>query len=515
MSKRIGCLLLCLLMLPTLAMAENVEDAIVIGMISTRTTEIRPLMPSERDMISLYGMVYESLVVIDDNGIPQPSLAESWSEASSGKTWTFVLRENVVFSDGTPLTAQDVVASCQYILDMAKNEELTDKGFYQNMKYLVSAISVVDERTIEVKAGRSYYGFLYSMTFPVVPASQVDMASPLGTGPYVISSFEPVSYMWLVSNENWWQNKPQVEQITVNFYTNNKTLITDYEYSQVDAAFTRSVAAAQYKSGINSLSIPYTTRQLETLLLHHKEFPLDSAKVRQAITLAINKASIAKNVYMGMTINADTPVPSDGWLYNDDLESSFVYNPEKAAALLEEDGWTDPDGDGQLNKVVDGKTKNFVLRLIVYEDPDNDVRFEAANMIKDMLKVVGIDVNVEQVTYADALEKMKAGSFDMALCAFQIDVVPDWGFFLRKGNNENYCRYASTEMTDLIDTLRTQQNQAEFAYTSQEIQQQFATDMPFVCLFYRTGAILTRKMFTTVRTIREFELLRGIEAFGR
>ena len=52
-------------------------------------------------------------------------------------------------------------------------------------------------------------------------------------------------------------------------------------------------------------------------------------------------------------------------------------------------------------------------------------------------------------------------------------------------------------------------------YTSQAIQQQFAADVPFICLFYRTGAILTRKMFTTVRSIREFEVLRGIEAFGR
>ena len=110
---------------------------------------------------------------------------------------------------------------------------------------------------------------------------------------------------------------------------------------------------------------------------------------------------------------------------------------------------------------------------------------------------------------------LENGGFDLALCSFQMDVVPDVGFFLRKGNDQNYGRYNSSEMTSLIDTLRTQENQADFAYTSQAIQQQFAADVPFICLFYRTGAILTRKMFTTVRSIREFELLRGIEAFGR
>lgn len=128
---------------------------------------------------------------------------------------------------------------------------------------------------------------------------------------------------------------------------------------------------------------------------------------------------------------------------------------------------------------------------------------------------MGISIHIETVSYDECKNVLENGGFDLALCSFQMDVVPDVGFFLRKGNDQNYGRYNSSEMTSLIDTLRTQENQADFAYTSQAIQQQFAADVPFICLFYRTGAILTRKMFTTVRSIREFELLRGIEAFGR
>lgn len=61
---------------------------------------------------------------------------------------------------------------------------------------------------------------------------------------------------------------------------------------------------------------------------------------------------------------------------------------------------------------------------------------------------------------------LENGGFDLALCSFQMDVVPDVGFFLRKGNDQNYGRYNSSEMTSLIDTLRTQENQADFAYTA-------------------------------------------------
>ncbi|MBE5795280.1 MAG: peptide ABC transporter substrate-binding protein [Clostridiales bacterium] len=511
--KRMLCLLLTILLLPAFAFAENVQDSLVIGLVSYRTYELRPLIPQERDILSLYGLIYESLVTIDDNGIPQPLLAETWSETGGGNTWTFTLRENITFSDGTPLTAKDVAASGNYILNLA-NADVADKGFYQNIRYMVSSFDAPDEKTVVVKAKRDYYGVLYSMTFPVVHASQVEVASPLGTGPYVVSSFSPGSYLWLAANENWWQMEPQVKEIMANLYPSNKELITAYEYGQVDTAITRSVAAAQYKSGINSLSIAYSTRQLEVLLLNNSAPEFEDVRVRQAIRYAINKNLISQNVFMGMTINANTPVPPDNWLYYDQ-ENSFTYNPEKAIKLLEEAGWTDTDGDNVMDRVMDGKKRNLRLRLYVYEDPENDVRFETANMIVDMLAEVKIKAVVTPMTYSEEQAALEAGSFDMALCAFQMDVVPDYGFFLRKGNNQNYCRYVSSEMTSLIDTLRTQEDQTDFAYTSQTIQQLFANDTPFICLFYRSGAILTRKMFTTVRSIREFELLRGIEAFGR
>ena len=213
MKKRLLALLtiLCLLFGPAASRAENVGDSLVVGMVSTRTTEIRPLTPQEAGMVSLYNVVYESLVTVDDNGIPQPYLAEKWEESNSGETWTFTLRENLRFSDGSALTADDVVASAQYLLTLAKNEEAEDNGFYQTMRYTISSISKADERTVIVKAARKYYGVLYSMTFPVVPAAQVEQANPLGSGPYVISAFEPGSYMQLDANANWWQTQPQGE----------------------------------------------------------------------------------------------------------------------------------------------------------------------------------------------------------------------------------------------------------------------------------------------------------------
>ena len=97
-----------------------------------------------------------------------------------------------------------------------------------------------------------------------------------------------------------------------------------------------------------------------------------------------------------------------------------------------------------------------------------------------------------------------------------MDMVPDPGFLLMSGNTSvgNFSRYRNEDMDALFKTLRTKVDPNEFAQALAAIQQKFVEDVPFICLFYRSGAVLTRKMYTTVRDVRELELLRGIEVFS-
>jgi hypothetical protein len=119
------------------------------------------------------------------------------------------------------------------------------------------------------------------------------------------------------------------------------------------------------------------------------------------------------------------------------------------------------------------------------------------------------------MTFDEVQTKLEANSFDLVLASFQMDAVPDAGFLLMKGNTANYGRYVSADMTSLFNDLRKSETQSEFKSNWQLIQKQFAQDIPFICLFYRAGAVLTRKMYSSVGDYREFELLRGIEDFGR
>lgn len=507
---------LCLV-LPILPEAEasNVGESLVVGIQSTKTTLLRPLEPQERDMMSIYDLIYDGLVSIGDDYTPQPCLAESWEESGNGKTWTFHLRKDVYFSDGTPLTANDVVATAQYILDRANDDASSDKGYYQNLKYFISKISASGEDTVVVRAARKYYGLLYAMTFPVLPASALTADNPPGTGAYQITTFDAGNTIWLETNPHWWQTQPQVKQIVVQCSETPKKVMENYEYARVDTIFTRTIAASQYKSGTSSLSLDYRTNQLETLLINNNASPLNDINIRKAIRYVVDPDKVASSVYLGMVSRTDTPMVSGTWMYNENLSSYFVKDVEEAKRLLDEAGWTDSDGDGVRDKAKDDGSGmwRLHLRFYVYEEPDNDVRVAAADLIADELAQVGIECKVETLTMSDMASKLKAGSFDLALVSYAMDVCPDPGFLLMKSNTGNYCRYKSNEMDDLCKELRTKTTQEGYQEVLWRIQEKFAQDCPFICLYYRSGAVLTRKMYTTVRDVRELELLRGIDTF--
>lgn len=498
------------------AYSTELGDSITIAIQSSKTIRIRPFEPIEHDILSVYHAVYESLVSIDDNYLPQPCLAESWEESASGKTWTFHLRQDVRFSDGSPLTAKDVTASANYILDKAKDENISDHGYYQNLKRFVSSITAKDDYTVVVRTDRPYYGLLYQMTFPVVPEAYVNMDDPPGSGPYVITEFHAGERLWLAANTNWWKAQPQVREILFLFHNTSRDVVESFEFARVEACFTRSLAGAQHKTSATSITMSYRTNQLECLYMNNTAYEL-TPEVRRAIRCLIDKSKIISTAYLGLAVPTNFPFYPGTWMYNEALDASFSHDIEEAKALLAEAGWTDSDENGILDQVnADGELRNLHLRFYYYEEPDNDVREEAVNIITAALAEVGIECKVTAMTMSGLQDKLKSGSFDLALIAFAMDVTPDPGFMLMSANvgSGNYCRYKSSKMDDLFSSLRKQTSQEDYRQKLMDIQYQFLNDCPFVCLYWRTGNVISKHMYTTCRDVREFELLRGIESFS-
>ncbi len=124
-------------------------------------------------------------------------------------------------------------------------------------------------------------------------------------------------------------------------------MVNAYQYSNVDAIFSRSLSIAQYKSSTNTLAITYRTNQLECLLLNNYLGSMTN-NMRTAIRSCINIDSIVQSVYMSMVDRTNTPMIQGTWMYNSNLSSYFQVDLNKARQLLEEDGWYDTDGSGYV-----------------------------------------------------------------------------------------------------------------------------------------------------------------------
>lgn len=502
------CFMVALAFLMGAAPARAMDQELSLAMISAKTQKLNPLVAEEREFQSLTALIYEGLYSLDDNMEPQLNLAEKCD--IQGNTWIITMRKDIFFHNGAPVTAYDVEATINEILRLAEMK----LGQYSQLKYIIKSVSVNDAASLVLTMNRTYYGNYFALTFPVLPADQVQADNPYGSGPYKVDAFLPANYLHLSANEAWRNGAPYVKHINVSLLAENRLLLDAYEFNRVDAAITRSASAGQYRTGVTNLNIPYRTNQLEVLLMNnHRSFITSDERIRKAIRYAIDVDAICASVYSGTATRTDTPMPYGTWMYSAN-EAHYEYNPEKAKALLKECGWEHLDGDTTLDKFENNEKTSLSLSLLVYEEQDNNVRAPAAYLIESMLESVGFSVNVSTVTFARASEKLRASSFDLCLAAFQMDVVPDPGFLLMSNNTGNYGLYKSADMDNLFKKLRTTMDKGAYQSLLAQIQEQFGKDCPFLCLYYRSGAVLTRKVFTNAYDIREPEILRGIEAIS-
>jgi len=509
-----------LMLCPALSQAAA-PSYLTCAIVATDDLELRPLELNQRDVVSVLDLVYEGLFSMDDNYMPQPELAYSYEFISDGRRLRVTLRDDVTFHNGQKLTANDVVATLDYMYELSDYDsnlnseyELEDRGLYYSTFYSIKSWEAEDERTLLFNMRRASFGSLYALTFPILPAGEVANTMPSGTGPYKYDGYERGSAIWLVANKAWWKRAPQVSNIRASIYKDSEKALSAFDAQEVDVAMTRSINASRYSGSLSSFSLSARTRQLEVLLMNRAYKYLKSDEdgknlVREAISYAINRSELISSVYQGMVSVAYTPVPTGTWLSNESTIRD-QYDPLMAESLLDQAGWKMAD-DGKRYK--DGKAMES-FRILVYDEPGSTVRTNAANKIAEQLNAVGIPAYVATWSRGDVIVKLKSGDYSLALAAFNFDVAPDPGFTLTSTASCNYTRYRNDDMNNLLTQLRTSVTPDDYQNAMSLIQDQFEQDIPYICLYWRSGSLLSRSAFTDARDIRELELLRGVESFG-
>jgi len=488
-------------------------------MVISETMPLHPLRIMDRDAVSLLGLVYESLVVLDDDRRPAPKLA-TWSNPSGdGTLWDFHIKSSIFFHDGRELKAHDVKATMDYILMQSRDETLSahEKGLYSLLPNYCASWEAVDDYTLRVRAKTPSYQLLYAMTFPVLQAQSILMDNPPGTGPYRVDYYVPGAELSIVGNTNWRERPPYVSEVLGKWYPTDVAALAAFEAEQVDILMTRSPSAVRYRGTASSRinSYEYSTRQIEVLLFNLISSRLDDPLMREVICRAIDKTRLIQNAYQNTVTETNTLQSRASWLYNRSSEvRTFSYSPDEAKDLLDKLGWDlINEENGVRYRRTPSGDRDLEIRLGYYDEAGTSLRREAANEIKNMLSAIGFKVDMRQFDFDRAGKKLSAQDYDLFLCAFNFDIVPDPSFLLTPNGAMNFNRYKDDDMRDLCSELRGAYRPEHYQSVWADIQYKMALDLPMLPLYFRDGVMLSRYPFSSVRDIREFELLASMERY--
>lgn len=486
----------------------NMDADLRLGYVAaTESQQINPFLCNERDLLSLNQLVFESVVELDDEFKPRPLLADSWTV--EGKTWTFKLRDGIVFHNGAPFTSTDVVRSYEAFLSAGSTNP-----YYKRLS-LIESMEATDTLTLTVKSKYEGYVTLYAMIFPVVQQSTINESMARGTGPYWYTQFVYGVGLRLEANPLWWKNDPEVHSIAAVNYADSGDALEALKCREINILCTQSDNASFSRNLSEYTSMDYVTNTYEMLVPNlNEDSVMSDVRIRQAVMYAIDRAALASNAYLGMGIQCEVPVNPSSWLY-ESQSAIYYYSPERALQLLKSCGWEDLTGDGILNQVDGVILKDLELRLVTYNESTNSIRENACNMIAEYLSKVGVKVSIEVRGRERVLRYIREGDYDIALVGVNLSEVPDLSQMFRSGGSINLNNYGNEEMKALLEQLSTAQTEAELKSLYSQIQMNVVERLPVLGMLFRTGTVLSTRSLAGLSGIRVENTLNGIEFMSK
>jgi peptide/nickel transport system substrate-binding protein len=340
----------------------------------------------------------------DEENNPVPVLVtdipnmEDGSITEDGTVITLNLRPDLVWSDGTPLTAEDFIFTYEMYVDPANSVASTYP--YDT----IASIEAPDPQTVVMTFEEPLASWLGTLWKGILPAhilqpvyeaegtinnAEWNFAPTVGCGPFVFDTWESGSYARFVANENYWLGKPKLDEIFIRFVPDDASQIAALVAGDGDLGtfFAYSDVPTLEDAGINVVNSFSGYNEGWYYSFHpEKAHPaLQERNVRQALALAFDRFSLNEDLLLGLTIPAATDW--DNMPYVDPTIEPWPYDPEKAKQLLDEAGWIDSNGDGTRDK--DG-----VELILKYGTTTREIRRDTQAVVQQQLAEVGVGVEL-------------------------------------------------------------------------------------------------------------------------
>ncbi len=459
------------------------------GVVGTAES-ITPVTARSRAERLLVGLVFSGLVRLGPGTSYQPDLAASWSSDAEGRTWTFKLRDDAVWHDGEPVTAEDVV----FTVDARKSPDAA--GATAGAWADVTA-RAIDDKTVQLTMGTPIGGVLALAAQPLLPAHLLadlplaelatsDFARlPVGSGPFALADIDeerailvpasgvvpqaeeppsttggppsPDSLATPLPAVRSGPPAPYLDQMELRFYTDEAAVAEALRGGDIDAAAGLSPPTLAELATVDGLDRHrYQTTTLSSVMLNlrpsHKE--LRDPKVRKALLAAIDRDGLVADVLGGNATRADSLVPPWSWAYDDESAVRVKYDKEAAAKALQDAGWTKKSGSW----VAPGAKNPYGLEVLSVPESANPRLSAVAKAVRDAWRDLGFATTMVEVKASDLATRLRAGDFTAAVVDVAEGLEPDLYPLLAtsqvQASGTNLAGYQDEELDPLLEAAR-------------------------------------------------------------
>lgn len=458
-----------------------------------------PILSTDANSSSVINLIYEPLLIIDPETLqPAPRLAATWEVGEDNKTYTFTLKEGVLWQDGETLTAEDVIRTWELAMDLETGAPMAAK-----LSDRVASVEATDDQTVVITLNEVVAPFLVTdlAGVRIMPAHHLEGVAPadlkssalaekpVGTGAFIFEERQPGEYVRLVKFADHHLGEPALDQVIIKVGRDNTANYQQLKTGEIDAlaitpAFQEDAEKQEhleirrYESfGFNFIGF--------NLDLEHGSPIFQDKRVRQALCYAIPRQEMVDHLENGNASVAVGIYPPISWAYQPEgIELKYEYDLEKAAALLEEAGWEmGPDGV----RVKDGQRLSFTMTSLA-----GSKRFEGFTAVmQESWAEIGAEMTVRNEEFAAYIASLtQTHEFETFVLGTSASFDPDvtqWWASDQWPEGNNLVRYSNPEVDRLlkegVSTLDLEERKAIYL----ELQNILLEEVPmFVLLFPQT-----------------------------
>ena len=462
--------------------------------------------------------------------------------------YTFRLKKNITFSDGKPLTGNDVIftfkammnplvdaAQSRQAIDMLKTVELVDGDPY-TVRFILSrpyfkAIYALSDFQIMSKAAADPEGLTDKYTFeeckdmstaqknPVMKKfadffnsqeANRDPSRLIGSGPYIFEKWDTGQWVYFKRNPNYW-NKTAVhgmtypEKLIIRVIQDQSAATVAAKNKEIDLMYVTKpmdfVKELANPEQFNMKKADPFEPQFVYIGYNHNNVLFSDIKVRWALAYIVDRKTIIDKVQYNLAVPIQSPIYfGDKKNFNSELPP-IEFNPEKAKQLLNEAGWKDSDGDGVLDKTINGKKVDFKFTYLLNT---NESRKQTILVIADALKKIGIIAEIQTLEWSVFLDKIKKHEFEALMGAWVLtDYPPDQYQIFHssqsKNDGSNYGSYSNKTADSLMQAYRGEFDESKRIEINKQLQKVLYDDQAYTFLWTPKAKYVYADRFKNVR----------------